>query len=101
MLVFSDYFGFFLHSHFVNFFLSQLTNVIEMSLAAKPQMRLSSSLLYERLADFLRDTAEDADIQDYFWEVFDQLIQDKMLCSEKVILEHVSCHVLYIPSQLT
>ncbi|CAB3985051.1 E3 ubiquitin- ligase listerin [Paramuricea clavata] len=63
--------------------INMLTNVIEMSLAAKPQMRLSSSLLYERLADFLRDTAEDAEIQDNFWEVFDQLIQDKMLCSEK------------------
>ena len=55
-----------------------------MSLAPKTQMRLSCPLLYERLADFLRDTTEV--IQNYFWKVFDELIQNKTVGPEKVIL---------------
>ena len=78
----------------------QLNSVIEMSL--NTQRRLSCSLLYERLADFLQDTAENQDIQDHFWEGFNKLIQDKTLRSEKVILEHVSCVyiILYLPSNI-
>ena len=54
-----------------------------MSLTSK--VRLSYSLLYDRLADFLRDTTDNANIQDYFWEVFDKLVQDNIHFSEKVM----------------
>ena len=60
----------------------QLVTVVDLSL--QPKFQIASTSMYDRLGKYLQDCADDLDIENYFWNVFDELVHKRVQGGDKV-----------------